>query len=116
MKFKVYYDEIDGELRPMWLILPVNIDGAFSYYSLQAPFERFYPEEFYGDMKNVTVSQGELVRCVDDPYSFGISLDLLTNYLTKNGYPLEVIHEADNFIVRFDDLEELLQFDVRGIF
>lgn len=116
MKYKVYYNDIDGELQPMWMILPANVADQSAFYSLNAPFERFYPEDFYDEMKSISISQGELLRSPTDPYAFGISHDLVKRFLMNNGQSPELLYEVDYFIVRIVDLEELMQMDVRRIF
>ena len=116
MKFKVYYDDVDGVLHPVWALLESNFEDDFVYYSLNAPFERFFPEDFYDDMQSITVTQGDLVRCPVENFSFGISIPMLKRYLQKNHQDPNLVYDVEFFIVRFDDLEELMQFNVRGIF
>ncbi|MET3508424.1 hypothetical protein [Halalkalibacter oceani] len=116
MTLRVYYDEIDGELHPQWLLLPANTSEEYATYTVVAPFERFWPEDFHDSMAVITVTQAALVR---DPFhekDFSIHIPRVVEDLASNGGNMESLHNAEYFLVRFDDLEELLQMNVRRFY
>lgn len=115
MKLGVYYDEIDGQFYPMWMLLPTRTDEEYVNYSVEAPFERFYPEDF-GELKIVTVTQAALTRSPFVKQQFHIHIPTVQSDLCNLGMDINAINDADYFLVRMDDLEELLQFDVRKFF
>lgn len=117
MTFKIYYDDIDGELYPKWVLLPNGTtDNGFITYNIESPFERFYQEDFHNELKLITVSQGSLTTNPFLRNQFNVNLEQLTLDLAKQGIPGDAIYETDYFIVLVDDLEELLQYDVRNFF
>ena len=54
---KVYYEEMDGQLFPQWLLLPATSLHAPLSVQLDAPFERMEAEDFHDDLTVVTVTQ-----------------------------------------------------------
>lgn len=116
MNLKVYYEEIDGEIRPMWMLLPARTEKEYETYTINAPFERFYPEDFYDSLKIITVTQAAMTR---NPYvdqQIQIHIPTVQSDLCKQGIYQNAIYDADYFLVRMDDLEEVLQFDIRNVF
>lgn len=116
MKLGVYYDEMDGQLLPMWMLLPVRTGKEYETYSINAPFERFYPEDFNETMKIITVTQGALTRCPFVEQQFDIHIPTVKQDLLSQRIPPDSIYEADYFLVRMDDLEEVLQFNIKNGF
>lgn len=116
MKLSVYYDEIEGELLPVWLLLPVQNEKEYETYTINAPFERFFQEDFHDAMKLVTVTQAALTRCPFINQQFNIHIPTLKNDLLSQQLSPEQIYHADYFIVRLEDLEELLQMNIREQF
>ncbi|WP_413378744.1 hypothetical protein [Alkalihalobacillus sp. 1P02AB] len=113
MKSSVYYDEIGGQLYPQWMLLPADLSDSYVHYSLNLPYERFYPEEFHDSLAVITVSQASLTKDPFNQQSYSINTEQLKADLLMNGGNLHHLEEADYFLVRFDDLEEVLQMSVR---
>lgn len=116
MTLRVYYDDIDGALHPQWMLVPCNTSEDFATYSLDAPFERFWPEDFHDSMSVVTVSQASLVR---DPFrdkDFLINVVQTLEELKANGGNIEFFNESEYFLVRMDDLEEIMQMQIRQFY
>lgn len=116
MRFHVYYEDIDGQLQPQWLLVPAFASEEAPSYSLTAPFERFYPEDFNDHHMILSVSQGALMKNPAASSHFSIHLPTVQRDLTVNGHPAQAIYGADFFLIRMEDLEEVLQMDVRGCF
>lgn len=116
MKLSVYYDELDGQLYPVWMLLPARTDEEYINYSIEAPFERFYPEDFHDDLKIVTVTQAALTKCPLVEQQFNIHIPAIKQDLISQDIPVDTIYNADYFLVRMDDLEEVLQFNIKNGF
>ncbi|WP_100406636.1 hypothetical protein [Bacillus solitudinis] len=116
MMLSVYYDEIDGGFYPQWMLLPADTGEEYANYSIEAPFERFWPEDFHDSMTVVTVTQASLVRDPFNEKNFSVHIPSVVDDLTKNGGNMEHINDSQYFLVRFDDLEELLQMNVRRFY
>lgn len=113
MKLNVYYDEIDGKLYPKWLLATAVMQDEYANYSVEAPFERFYLEDFHDSMSFITVSQGALVR---DPFSltrFSIHIPSVINDAISIGHDMHSIYNVGHFLISIDEIEELLQMNVR---
>ncbi|OLS34187.1 hypothetical protein BTR22_19045 [Alkalihalophilus pseudofirmus] len=113
---KVYYEDIDGELHPIWFLLKIDTSERFARYTVDAPFERFWPEDFHDSMSVITVAQAALVRDPFDSKIFSINLNQVIEDLEAQQANASQLHEASYFLVRIDDLEELLQLSVRELY
>lgn len=116
MRLSVYYEEIDGLLLPLWLLVPARTVKDYETYSVEAPFERFYPEDFHDELAIVTITQGALTRCPFIEHQFDIHIPTVKTDLQFSGKPSDVLDSAKFFLIRIDDLEELLQFSLRKHF
>lgn len=116
MRLSVYYEEIDGLLLPLWLLVPARTVKDYETYSVEAPFERFYPEDFHDDLSLVTITQGALTRCPFIDGQFDIHIPTVKTDLNSNGKPSDSLNSANYFLIRIDDLEELLQYSLRKHF
>lgn len=112
MKTSVYYDEIDGLLLPQWILLPIRTNHQYVTYTVEAPFERFFPEDFHDELPIITVTQGALTKGTN-PYQFNIHLPSVQNDLARMNHFEQTMNESGYFLVRIEDLEEVLQFEVR---
>ncbi|RSL32769.1 hypothetical protein D7Z54_13560 [Salibacterium salarium] len=106
----VYYEEIDGELQPKWVVVEAKqpSEGSIVFYSINQPYDRFYPEDFHDDLFVLSIDIGELLQ---DPFSnhqFGINIDLVETRLKQNGINPEAIYHAEYFIMLCDDLQEVV--------
>ncbi|KMK77712.1 hypothetical protein [Alkalihalobacillus pseudalcaliphilus] len=115
MTLSVYYDEMDGELQPQWMLLPADFSGTYATYSLNMPYQRFYMEDFHDDLAIITVTQASLTKDAFYPHGYAIHIEQLRQDLRQNGQSTSIEH-ADYFLVRFDDLEDVLQMSVRNQF
>lgn len=112
MMLRVYYDEIDGQLNPQWMLVQTKTDSDYVSYTIDSPFERFYQEDFHDEMSIITIAAGSLTR---DPFKdrqFSVHIPTVKIDLEYNKLSSNSIYNTDYFLIRIDDLEELLQFDV----
>lgn len=114
MKLGVYYEDRDGELLPMWLLLPVDLRQEYVTYNIMAPFERI--DDFHDSLSAVTVTIGALSKGPFDPYDITIHIPTVRKELFLTGYNPEHLNEADYFILQMADVEELLQLEVRRLY
>ncbi|WP_100372156.1 hypothetical protein [Bacillus sp. FJAT-45037] len=110
---KVFYEEIDGSQQPKLLIVPASKSDQTATYEVCGPFERFYTEEFHDEFRGLTVTLGELLRVRDKPMTFSISLLAVKTFLLQRYGSSDVLDEIDYFVLLIDDIEELLQVEVR---
>ncbi|NEU29263.1 hypothetical protein GN156_00495 [bacterium LRH843] len=115
MKIRVYYDDIDGNLNPQWILLPIQ-NKETAAYSIDAPFERFWPEDFHDSLAVLTVTQAALLRDQSNLRNFSIFIPRVLEDLTSASSNNSLLHEAEYFLVRLDDLEEVMKMDVRRCF
>lgn len=114
---KIFYDEIDGELHPKLMIVPYSsTDSNRLEINLIGPFERMHPEDFHDDFQGLTISLGEMLRDPFDDNTFSIDLELVEKYLVKNGISTLVMAEIEYFVMLIDDIEELMQMNVRRFY
>ncbi|WP_100406226.1 hypothetical protein [Bacillus solitudinis] len=117
MTLKIYYDEIDGELYPKWMMLPrYDAEHEARTYSIEGPFERFSVEDFHDDLKLLSVTQGALKQCPFHDHQFDIDLEQLKRDLQRQEHDPEAVYETEYYMVLVDDLQELLAYDVMGRF
>ena len=110
---KVYYDEIDGELIPKWVMMPrIKEKGAVQLFSVESPYARFYQEDFHDELRLISVSQGALKQCPYHDHQFHIDIEQLQNDLLRQDHDPEAVFETDYFVALVDDLQELLAYDV----
>ncbi|GAF64301.1 hypothetical protein BTS2_1193 [Bacillus sp. TS-2] len=115
-KASIYYDEIDGHLYPQWLLLPADFTHSYCTYTLSMPYERFFQEDFHESLAFITVPQGCLTRSSQQPTHYSINIeqlkkDILSRYSDSN----QSLDTIQYFLITIDDLEEILQFNVRKI-
>ncbi|WYP26821.1 hypothetical protein NSQ54_01510 [Alkalihalobacillus sp. FSL W8-0930] len=108
---KVYYEEMDGQLFPQWLLLPATSLHAPLSVQLDAPFERMEAEDFHDDITVVTVTQAALaIRAIDETH-FVLHTDQV-----KNDLETHIPDSVDYYLIRLEDLEEVLQMNVKPYF
>ncbi|MDQ0299689.1 hypothetical protein J2S78_002109 [Salibacterium salarium] len=111
----VYYEEIDGELNPKWVIVKAELpeESSTTYYSISQPFGRFHEEDFHDDFQALSIDMSELVRDPFQDYSVGIDCDLIKNRLQSEGLSAEnIYYDVEYFIMLCDDLEEVMSLDL----
>lgn len=108
---KVYYEELDGELFPQWLLVPATKNSGTLSFNLTSPFERIEAEDFHDELTIVTVTQAALaIRPLDDTH-FVLYTDQITSDLD-----VHIPDAVDYYLIRLEDLEEILQMSVRPYF
>ncbi|MDQ0207465.1 hypothetical protein [Alkalicoccobacillus murimartini] len=108
---KVYYEELDGNLLPQWLLLPApNTFGSLTV-NLSAPFERMEAEDFHDELTIVTITQAALAIRPADQNQFILHTDQASKDLEVS-MPADI----DYYLIRLEDLEEVLQMNVRSFF
>ncbi|WP_368504914.1 hypothetical protein AB3N04_04490 [Alkalihalophilus sp. As8PL] len=110
---RVYYDEIDGHLYPKLLIVPATTDKLKPSYQLDIPFERFHVEDFHDEFKGLTITLGELIRVANHETTFSVHIPSVRTFLTQRYGSDQHLENLEHFVILIDDLEELLQVDVR---
>ena len=84
MKIGIYYEERDGDLLPVWLLLPVHTKEDYKTFNIAAPFERI--EDFHDSLTAVTVTMSALSKGLFDPYDITIHLPTVKKELFLTGY------------------------------
>lgn len=113
---KVFYDEVDGELFPKLLIVQADIDKEHMSIDVSGPFIRMFPEDFHDDFKGLTISQGEMLRDHFNETTFLIDIKLVKQFMLKREINPALIYELEYFVMLLDDVEELLQMDLRRFY
>ncbi len=115
---KIYYDEIDGNLYPKLLIVPFSADDYTNRVSIDitAPFERMYAEDFHDDFKALTITQTEMLRDHDMETVILIDIELVKRFMKNNSIDESMMPEVEYLVMLLDDVEELLQMDVRRFY
>ncbi|MBM7839051.1 hypothetical protein JOC54_002321 [Alkalihalobacillus xiaoxiensis] len=113
MTLDVYYEELDGQLYPVWLMVPAQSSEEYLPVVLNAPFERI--EEIHDSMTLVSVTMNALSRDPQEEQKFSIHLLTVYHELQQMGRVPDSLDSAF-FLIQMADLEELLQFEVRRLF
>lgn len=116
MKLSVYYDEIEGKLYPKLLLVPAEMDKQYATYSIEAPFCRFYSEDFNESVKIISVSQGALTRDPFNPSCFSIFIPQVIKDLSIYNDDMSLLNDADYFMIQMEDLEEVMKMIVKKKF
>jgi hypothetical protein len=110
---RVYYDELEGLLYPKLLIVPASTEQLTPTYKLDVPFERFNAEDFHDEFKGLTITLGELIRVANHETTFSVHIPSVRTFLTQRYGSDQHLEGIEHFVILLDDLEELLQVDVR---
>jgi hypothetical protein len=110
---RVYFDELDGLLFPKLLIVPASTKHSTQTFQLETPFERFTAEDFHDEFKGLTITLGELIRVANHETTFSVHIPSVRTFLTKRYGSDQHLENIEHFVILIDDLEELLQVDVR---
>jgi hypothetical protein len=114
-KLQVIYDFHDDGIKPYTLIIrfyPGELDASksFMYVPLTAPFQRLMQEELEDSgVIGVSVLLEDLTVNVEKPQCFGIDIRSIKLRLHDAALTLQ---DAEQFIVRLCDIEEVLQMEV----
>ncbi len=113
---KIFSEEIDGMAYPKLLIVPANLSAEHVVVDTTASFSRMYPEDFHDDFKALTISQGEMLRDHFKKNTFLIDIKLVKESMIKQEINPTLIYDVEYFVMLLDDVEELLQMDVRRFY
>lgn len=113
---KVFYDDIDGDLYPKLLIVPAATGADHVSFDITAPFERMYSEDFHDDFKGLTITQGEMLRDHVTETTVLIDLEMVKHFMMKREINPAMLYDVDYFVMLLDDIEELLQMDIRRFY
>ncbi|QGQ95811.1 hypothetical protein EHS13_13460 [Paenibacillus psychroresistens] len=121
---KVYYDEFEGGLSPVWMIVPINlIEWQLErfYISLSTPFEQFTTNDFDSNQLYLTVQIEDLIRNWNEQDSVGISLSSIRSRFesqkSNNDIDVEFIcTDIEQLVIRMSDIEEVLQMNIRSYY
>jgi hypothetical protein len=121
---KVYYDQFEDGLAPVWMLLPINtLEWQLErfYVSLSTPFEQFTTDDFDTNQLYVSVHIEDLIRNWKERESIGISLSsILQRFKTqKSNNEIDeeyVISDIEHMVVRMSDIEEVLQMNIRSYY
>ena len=114
--FRVYYEELDGDLHPQRVLIQPHIQYEISRHELNAPFERFYDEDFHDDLKVLTITQASLARDSFNDTVFHINIEQVKAELYSTGLNPEHVYSADYLLFMMSDLEEIMQMELRHLF
>lgn len=113
MTLGVYYDEQDGQLYPVWLLVPILSSEDYLTISLHAPFERI--EDIHDSMSLISVTMNALSKKSQHTSEITVHLPTVYHELNQLGTNPSSF-EAPLLLIQMVDIEELLQFEVRRFF
>ena len=119
---KVYYEQFDAGLAPVWMLLPINtIEWELErfYVSLNMPFEQFTTDDFDANQLYVSVQIEDLIRNWKERESIGISLSSIRKRIEAQKLINEidkmyVFSDIEYMVVRMSDIEEVLQMNIHN--
>jgi len=119
------HPELDGLcLVPMKMIIrfgrgDIRWDEPSVYFPINAPFEQLRLEDFNDDTMSLSIIQADLIRNFEKPDQFGVYLPFVIERMesSKNSYGYDFdYYEIEQFIIQMDDLEEVLQMNIRRFY
>ncbi len=113
---KIFYEDIDGMLNPKLLIVTADHSTERMLIDTTNSFSRMQPEDFHDDFKGLTISQGEMLRDHFKDTTFLIDIKLVKKYMIKQEINPALLYDIEYFVMLLDDVEELLQIDVRRFY
>lgn len=117
-KLTVFYDYHEEGIAPMVLSLrfrPDELDFSKStlYVPLGGPFQQLAMEDIGEFDAGITVLLEDLIVHPERPSSIGISLARIKQ---RHSAHLEQLSEIQQLWLRLNDIEEVLQMDVRALY
>jgi hypothetical protein len=121
---RVYYDQFEDLLAPVWMLLPINIlewQLERFYMALSTPFEPFKTEDFDNNQPNVAVELEDIIRNWKDCTSIGISLSSIRKHFEVKQKLNDIaekytISNIEHLVVRIADIEAVLQMNIRNYY
>ncbi|UOE96041.1 hypothetical protein [Alkalihalobacillus sp. LMS39] len=115
MTLRVYFDDSNGILQPLWLLVPVRFSKEYEEYILEGPVDRFFSEDFHDCLSFVSVTQAALLKG-PEPSQFKIHIPTVVDDLNLKGRCGELIGQADYFLIMISDLEEVLHMNMERVY
>ena len=117
-KLTVFYDYHEEGIVPILLSLrfrPNELDFSKNslYVPLGAPFQQLNMEEVNELDVGITVLMEDLIVNPERPHAIGISLSSLK---IRHATYLEELFDIQHLWLRMNDIEEVLQMDVRTLY
>lgn len=123
-KLSVYFDYLEAELVPIWMIIKFKLGGIdwnqeCLYIPVHLPFHRYLAEDFDDQIISLSIAQTELVVSAERTQHFGIHLPTVkkkTNKLRGEKYaPQFLLSDIQQFVIQICDIEEVLQMNINDI-
>ncbi|MCA0754880.1 hypothetical protein KP806_07445 [Paenibacillus sp. N4] len=124
-RLSVYFDYIEAQLVPVWLIIkfkPGGIDWTQEclYIPVHLPFHRYMAEDFDDQIISLSIAQTELVVSPERPSHFGIHLPTVKQRINKlrgeKCAPRFLMDDIQQLVIQICDIEEVLQMNVMSVF
>lgn len=128
VRVTVLYEErsgLDGLcLIPVKMIIRLgkgNIrwDETSIYFPIHAPFEQQQMDYFDEEILSMTIIQPDLIRNFERPDQFGIYIPFVLERIEQisinHSFNFDY-YDIEQFIIQVDDLEEILQMNIRRIY
>lgn len=117
-KITVFYDFHEEGIKPFTMVIKFKqgeMDWSKSRLRipLEAPFKRHMSEDFVDGIVSAMVLLDDLTVNPDEPNSFGVYLPYVKERYKNVELPLE---EIEQFVIRFCDIEEVMQMDLRSFY
>ncbi|MBP3041877.1 hypothetical protein J9303_20890 [Bacillaceae bacterium Marseille-Q3522] len=105
---KIFFEELDGELQPKWLLIKPSRNNI-TFYPIDFPFERIDDLE---DLRFMTIEMADLVKNPKNENQFGVNLLHVEKRLSRTGFHRSYLDEIDYFILLVDDVQEIMEYDL----
>ncbi|MGG1638259.1 hypothetical protein [Paenibacillus sp. NRS-1760] len=124
-KLSVYFDYLEAELVPIWMIIKFKHGGIdwnqeCLYIPVHLPFHRYLAEDFDDQIVSLSIAQTELVVSAERPQHFGINLPTVKRTISKlrgeKYAPHFIMDDIQQLVIQICDIEEVLQLNVISIF
>ncbi|MGO4181851.1 hypothetical protein AB4Z17_11765 [Paenibacillus sp. TAF43_2] len=124
-KLSVYFDYIEAELVPIWMILKFKQGGIdwsqdYIYVPVNLPFHRFMSEDFDDHIISLSITSTELVVSPERPTYVGIHLPTVKERINKlrgeKLAPQFLMDDIVQLLILVSDLEEILNMNYLSIF
>jgi hypothetical protein len=124
-KLSVYFDYIEAELVPVWMILKFKQGGIdwtqdYIYVPVNLPFHRYMSEDFDDHIISLSIASTELVVSPERPNHFGIHIPTVKTKINKlrgeKFAPQFILDDIQQLVIQIYDVEEVLQMNILSAF
>ncbi|PSL41752.1 hypothetical protein B0H94_11865 [Salsuginibacillus halophilus] len=109
---KVLYDDYDGIRKPFRALLEASFDEPTKWYSLSSA-EKVDTDLVDENLTSVTITSSHLIRNKDHN-QLGVDVASVESFCRYIGIGDE-LYEVDYFLVMLEDIEEVMQLNLRTI-